>query len=175
MDLPVETQRATLKLLTLEDFSDMIEMLLDPDTTLYINHLHRKSKEEYEAVLHDRIAQIKSNIGFHWVGRLNTTNELVGAVNLSRIPNTQIVQLGFHLKKKFWNKGFATELAQKILEVETKGRGLTTIYGVFEKGNVASKKVLEKLGFEADSKKILDEENVRTYRYIVRSDSLKKA
>ena len=150
----------------------MIAMLLDPDTSQYIKHLNLKTRAVYETILDSRLTQIRTNTGFHWLGRLKTTNELVGAVNLSLISGTQKMQLGFQLQKKFWGKGFATELAQSVLQVGIEEKGLTTIYGVFEKDNIASKNVLEKMGFKVETKDALKEAGVITYRFLASPQTL---
>lgn len=165
MNAGIETDRTVLTLLTEEDFADMLAMLMDPETSHYIRHLHLLQKVEYESVLRKRLEQISTEAGFHWVGRLKSNQELVGAVNLSLIPSTNKMQLGFQLNQKYWGKGFATELASGILRVAAPEKGLTKIYGVFMKGNAASKKVLERLGFRPETVDVLEEENVVTYRY----------
>ena len=161
----METERAILTLLTHRDFTDVLDMFNDPDTSTYIRHLHRRSVEDYKAVLLARLDQIKHKVGFHWVARLKETGIFVGAVNISPIPGTAKMQLGFQLKKEFWNKGFATELAGKALEAGLKEKRISPIYGVFEKDNVASRRVLEKLGFEADHRAVHTEKNIVTYLY----------
>lgn len=166
MNTGIETERTVLTLLAKEDFAEMLSMLMDPETSHHIRHLHLRQKEEYETVLQNRLEQIRTEKGFHWVGRLKTTYELVGAVNLSLIPGTDKMQLGFQLNQKFWNKGFATELASAILRFGVPEKGLSKIYGVFTRDNTASKKVLEKLGFEPETIDPLKEENVITYRYL---------
>jgi ribosomal-protein-alanine N-acetyltransferase len=160
-----ETERTSLALLTEKDFPDMMAMFLDPDNSQYIRHLNLRKKEEYEGVLHNRMEQIRTGAGFHWVGRIKDTGAFVGALNLSQIPDTHIVQLGFQLVKKLWGQGFATEMARKVLEIGTAENGYGEIYGVFEKGNQGSQKVLMKLGFREETKRILDEENIVTFVY----------
>lgn len=163
----IETARTRLTFLTEGDFDDMLDMLEDPETTQYIRHLHCRGTVEYQAVLQNRLEQIMAGTGFHWVGRLKSSHELVGAVNLSLIPGTVKMQLGFQLRQEFWGKGFATELASGVLELAAEDKGLSEIYGVFDKANLASKRVLEKLGFERYMEDRAKEENVVTYQFVV--------
>ena len=165
MDKTIETKRVHLKLLTEKDFDDMLAMMMDPETSHFIKHLHLRQREEYLAILHNRLDQIKSETGFHWVGRLKTTGELVGAINVSLIAGTRRMQLGFQLNKRFWNQGLAFEMADPILKFAVDIKGIAPIFGVFDQENLASKKVLEKLGFLEVTEPFLEEKNIVTYRY----------
>ena len=58
----------------------------------------------------------------------------------------QSVDIGFRFFKEFWNQGFATETANRCLEFGFYDLGLKEIVGRAMVRNVASIKVLEKLG-----------------------------
>lgn len=152
-------------LLTKDDFSDMLAMFNEPETAFYIKHLQNLSQVEYESILNNRLTQLANKVGYHWTAKLKSSNEFIGALNLSPIPNTTMMQIGFQFRTKYWNQGFACELAKKVLEFGIQEIGLQTIYGVFEKENIASRKVLEKLGFAVDENKIHLEGPVEIYRY----------
>ena len=163
----METLRTKLTLLKIEDFPEVLTMFHEPDTTNYIKHLQNLSTQEYETILGNRLAQIENKIGCHWTARLRTTNEFIGALNLSPIPNTEMIQIGFQLRTKYWNQGFASELAKKLIGFGIREMKLKTIYGVFEKENVASRKVLEKLGFGVTSNRIHLDETIEVYQCII--------
>ena len=152
-------------LLTKDDFPDMLAMFNEPETAVYIKHLENLSRIEYEFILNNRLVQLENKAGYHWTARLKSSNEFIGALNLSPIPTTEMMQIGFQLQTKYWNQGFAFELAKKVLEFGIHEIGLKTIYGVFEKENIASRKVLEKLGFAVDEDKIHLEGQVEIYKY----------
>lgn len=161
----METARTKLTLLAREDFPDVMQMFNDPETTTYIKHLQNLSGAESETILNNRLTQVENKTGYHWTARLKSTNDFIGALNLSPIPNTEMMQIGFQLATKYWNRGFASELAKKVLEFGIHEAGLKIIYGVFEKENVGSRKVLERLGFSVDKKSALEEKGVEVYRF----------
>ncbi len=161
----LETIRTSLALLTKEDFPDMLTMFGEPEATFYIKHLQNLSRTEYEFILNKRLIQLENKVGYHWVVRLKSSNAFIGALNLSPIPDTVMMQIGFQFRPLFWNQGFAFETAGKVLEYGIREVGLQTIYGVFEKDNIASRKVLQKLGFIADENKIHLEGSVEIYKY----------
>ena len=59
----------------------------------------------------------------------------------------QIFELGFHFLPQFWGKGLATEAAQTVIAYAFGSLKLKGLVAGHHPENVASKKVLEKLGF----------------------------
>lgn len=78
-------------------------------------------------------------------GRARRT--FIGAVNLNPVAGTSMMQIGCQLKRDYWHQGFASELMKRIVDFGIKEAGLPTVYGVYEKENQASRRLLEKLGF----------------------------
>ena len=160
----METPRTILTELAIEDFPDVLKMFKDPETTTYIKHLQTLTDLEYGTILENRLNQMANKIGYHWTARSKINDDFVGALNLSPIPNTEMMQIGFQLRRKYWNQGLAFELAKRVLEFGTVEAGLKTIYGVFEKDNIASRKVLEKLGFEVEANRTYHD-GIEVYSY----------
>jgi RimJ/RimL family protein N-acetyltransferase len=57
-------------------------------------------------------------------------------------------EVGFHLVKRCWGKGFGTEAAQGALEYAWEKLQLSKVYAGHHPDNRASEKILKKLGFE---------------------------
>jgi ribosomal-protein-alanine N-acetyltransferase len=68
-------------------------------------------------------------------------------VNLNPIGGTKRLQIGCQLKRQYWGQGFASELTRRVLEFAVDEVGLKEIYGVFEKENIVSRRLLTRLGF----------------------------
>jgi [ribosomal protein S5]-alanine N-acetyltransferase len=167
----LETQRTLLTLLTEEDLPAMIEMAREPDTFKYIKKLQIMTEQQYSQFLQAKLEQIHDRTGFHWAVWLKEslqTNKsqspaatidsqftvaarpyFIGAVNLNPVAGTSMMQIGCQLKRDYWGQGFAFELTRCILDfgISEAGVGLKTVYGLFEKENKASRRILEKLGF----------------------------
>ncbi|WP_342748346.1 GNAT family N-acetyltransferase [Flavobacterium album] len=56
--------------------------------------------------------------------------------------------IGFRFFKRYWNKGYATEASKACIYYGFHQLGLTTIVGRAMEANIASVRVLEKLGME---------------------------
>jgi ribosomal-protein-alanine N-acetyltransferase len=144
----METERTRWSLLEEKDLPDMIEMAHEPDTFKYLKKFQVMTDEEYNRFLYTKLEQIHRRIGYHWAVRLKTDRSFIGAVNLNPIGNSSLLQIGCQLKRAWWHQGFATELMKKVVTFAIDEAGLTEVYGVFEKDNFISRRLLDRLGFQ---------------------------
>lgn len=72
----------------------------------------------------------------------------IGYVQL--VPVEEGVEVGYHIAKEFTGAGYATEALKALLEFAKSEKKLDKVYGICISENVASKKVLEKCGFEKE-------------------------
>ena len=72
-------------------------------------------------------------------------NELLGFVFLSIENNT--AHIGYLLGEQYWGKGYAKECLGGLIDWCLAGVAIKVLIGGVEKGNVASAKLLESLGF----------------------------
>jgi [ribosomal protein S5]-alanine N-acetyltransferase len=143
----MQTDRTTLTLLQEKDLPDMTAMAKEPDTFRYIKKLRVMTDEEYQRFLRVKLEQIRLKTGYHWAVRLKDGGDFIGAVNLNPIAGTQRLQIGCQLKRQYWGQGFASELTRSVLEFAMNEAGLKEVYGVFEKENIVSRRLLARLGF----------------------------
>lgn len=68
----------------------------------------------------------------------------IGGVEYDRKQN----EIFYHIGKSFWRKGYASEAAEAMLEYGFKKLGLKKIIGIVHKENIASNKVMEKVGLK---------------------------
>jgi len=157
-------------MLTKDDYTEVLLMYEEPDTFKYIAPLQNKSRDELINFLDSRIAQVNKGIGYHWVVRLKEDGKFIGLMNLNPIGNSDKIQVGFQLRRKYWNKGFATEVTKRVLEFGVEEAGLKVIYGVFNKRNIVSKKIFERFGFEFEESNTVgtEEASIEIWKYIAR-------
>jgi ribosomal-protein-alanine N-acetyltransferase len=161
----MQTERTILTLLEEADLPEMMEMAHEPDTFRYIKKLRVMTEKEYAQFLLLKLEQIRRNIGYHWAVRLKEGGAFIGAVNLNPIGNSQMLQIGCQLKRDWWGKGFASELTKRVLEFAIGEVGLTAVYGVFEKDNAVSRRLLQKLGFVWSESRIDQDIEIEIHRY----------
>jgi RimJ/RimL family protein N-acetyltransferase len=84
----------------------------------------------------------------HYILRLRS-GEFVGMVTLemARIDTGETVEIGYALRPKYWNQGYATEAAKALLRIAFENVKLGEVYAFTLPANTASRRVMEKSGF----------------------------
>jgi ribosomal-protein-alanine N-acetyltransferase len=162
---PLQTERTLLSLLVEQDLPDMEAIARETDTFKYLKKFQTMTTDEYTQFLQTKLEQIRNGTGYHWAVRLKTDGQFIGAVNLNPIKGTSKLQIGCQLKRDFWSRGLASELMARLLEFGIQELKLPAVYGVFQKENIASRKLLEKLGFVFEEGFQEQEVEVEVYKY----------
>ncbi len=79
-------------------------------------------------------------------------HELIGHIGLS--PVDDMIEIGYALEEKYQGSGYATEAVREFSAWAQKEMDLKAIWGIVEKDNLASARVLEKSGYSLDDSKI---------------------
>jgi RimJ/RimL family protein N-acetyltransferase len=83
---------------------------------------------------------------------LRQTGELVGDCGLVRteVEGTPELELGWIVRRDLWGRGIATEAARAWCDFAFGALGLDRIVSMISEGNVASRRVAEKLGMAVE-------------------------
>lgn len=87
-----------------------------------------------------------------WVTFLKETNEFIGWYILKHLPDNGEVEVGFRLKKQFWNNGYSMEAGKALLKHGFKTLGLRKIAAIVRPDNFASQAVIKKIGLKEKGK-----------------------
>jgi len=98
----------------------------------------------------DGSGDIVSNDNYIWGFVLKETGELFGSGGLIWEEDWQLFQVGYNIMKNHWNRGYTTEAMKAILRFAFENLGIKKVSGGHAKENLASAKVIEKLGFVYD-------------------------
>lgn len=161
----MQTERTYWTTLSETDLPAMMEMAREPDTFQYLKKFRDMSEETYFRYCQDKLEQIRTGRGYHWAIWLKSEPRFVGAVNLNPVPDTDMMQIGCQLKRAFWKQGFASELTARVLTFAVRELKLPRVYGVFEKENAASRRLLEKLGFSFEQSLRRADVELEIHRY----------
>ncbi|MDQ2692347.1 MAG: GNAT family N-acetyltransferase [Chloroflexota bacterium] len=79
---------------------------------------------------------------------LKATGELIGDCGLEKIEveGRKIAELGYDFRSDFWNKGYASEAAVAVRDYAFNVLQLPQLISLIRVGNLASKRVAEKIG-----------------------------
>ena len=81
------------------------------------------------------------------IERTDAAPQLIGACGFGRRPSG-VIELGYWIARRYWNRGFATEAARALVEI-ARTLKLPQLKASHFVDNPASGRVLEKLGFTA--------------------------
>ena len=84
-----------------------------------------------------------------WMYRAKETSRYVGYCGFQRavLEGKPLVELICAVKSDFWRQGFASEMAEAALRLGFSRLGLTDVAGWTLSGNLAARRVMEKMGF----------------------------
>jgi RimJ/RimL family protein N-acetyltransferase len=91
------------------------------------------------------------------------SGELVGAVGLVLTPRDHCAELGYWIGVPYWGRGYATEAAQAIVQYGIHELGLHRIVARHIAHNLASGRVMQKLGMTREG--VLREHVLKWDRY----------
>ncbi len=86
---------------------------------------------------------------------------------------TSSYEIGFHLRKKYWGKGYALEAAKAVIDYSFETLGADKVYAGHHPENEASRKVLTKLAFKYLEKKYYEPTGLYHPSYELINDRLK--
>jgi ribosomal-protein-alanine N-acetyltransferase len=144
----LQTPRLALQRFTPDDLVFLTALFGDPDVARYVGGL--KDSAATKTFLGTRVLQYYDEhpgLGV-WATIERATGLTIGYHLLNHIQGEAIIQVGYGLVKSAWGRGFATEGASAILRYGFDTLHLPRIAGIANVANVASQRVLTKIGLE---------------------------
>lgn len=71
-----------------------------------------------------------------------------GKIEWNKRDHTQL-EIGYILKEAYWGKGYGTQICTELLALAKKHAPTTSIIGIIDPANTASRRLLEKFGFKS--------------------------
>jgi RimJ/RimL family protein N-acetyltransferase len=142
------TERLRLERLTCDDSTFILGLLNEPGFIAFIGDKGVRTEDDARQYLRDGPIGSYATNGFGlYLVRLSDSGEPVGICGLVKRDEFDEPDLGFAFCEEHWGKGFASEASQAVLEHGRLDLGLRRIIAIADADNVASVKVLNKLGF----------------------------
>lgn len=143
----LETERFTLRKISLDDTDDMFEYSKNPDVTKYLSWSPHKEKQytfEYLTYLQDRY---KTGDFYDWAIIRKETGKMIGTCGFTcfDFPNDS-AEIGYVINPEYQGKGIATEVSYRVIRFGFENLALERIECKFMTENQASLRVMEKNG-----------------------------
>jgi len=163
MHIILQTPRLILRQFTEADAPLILSLNSDPEIVKYVHEPTLKTIEHAQEILNNIILpQYQNNLG-RWAIHTKNNMDFIGWCGLKYRPELDEIDLGYRLMQKAWGHGYATEAAQASLKHGFNDLNLKLVTARAHIENLASIKVLEKIGMDFIGEGIVDDCPVRTY------------
>jgi len=145
---PMTTNKLTLRPLQLSDLDPLAAMWADPDVTRYLPTGLPRSRERTQAGLTHFMNHWQQHGFGVWAVLLKETDTFIGYAGLQYLPDSSEVEVLYGLAKPYWGQGLAFDAGQTALRYGFETLQLPRLIGMAFPANVASCRILEKLGLK---------------------------
>lgn len=148
MKTKLQTERLVLRPLGERHLSRILEIWTYPDVRQHLWD-DKVIGEERAGLEISRSKESFRAEGFgHWAVRRRKRRRLIGSCALLRIPGSDQFEIVYCVDPELRNNGYATEAARAVVDYAFREIELPLVFGRCALDNVASHRVLEKLGMQ---------------------------
>ena len=134
----IETERLILREYSQDDFDALYEILSDEQT---MKHYPKPYDKKGVQRWIDWSLDNYQKYGFGlWAMILKETGEFIGdcGITLQNIDGEQLPEIGYHVHKNHWRKGYAKEAASAVRDWAFRNTPYATLYSYMTSTNIAS-------------------------------------
>lgn len=143
----LETARLLLRELSIVDTDELFRVFSDEETTHFVSREVHVDNTVTISYLDNLIKGINEGKSFVWSVIDKSENRVIGIVNLhSYYKKDRAAGIGAVINREYWGKGIASEALKEVISFGFETLKLIRIEGKCEANNIASEKILKKLG-----------------------------
>jgi RimJ/RimL family protein N-acetyltransferase len=159
----IETPRLQLRQFTADDAEELYYIYSHPGLFKYMSNEKPLLLEQTRAAIQLMTENWeKYNFGV-WAIIHKEDQRLIGHCGLKFLENTTEVQVGYLLLQSYWGQGLGTEAAWAALKYGFEVIRLPRIVAIAKPENIASRRVMEKMGMEYEKDAYFYENDVVYY------------
>ena len=147
MEIPtLHTEHLILRPFTPADTDAWHAILSGEDVLRYFPGSPQPTREQAGRMIERMLAHWQEHGYGLWAVELQEHGRLIGRVGLQLIVETAEVEVDFILDRAFWGRGLATEAGRASLDYGYDVLQVDSIVGIVHPENLASQRVLQKIG-----------------------------
>jgi len=147
MNAVLSTDRLNIKKATLGDAAFILKLVNDKGWLTYIGDRNINTISDAEKYIQKSLIDAYSKDGFGlYLVELKSEEKYIGLCGLVNRPTLDNIDIGFAFLNEYCKKGFGYESASAVLTYAQNTLGLEKILGITLPQNIASQKLLEKIG-----------------------------
>ncbi|WP_167959063.1 GNAT family N-acetyltransferase [Anaerosporobacter faecicola] len=169
MEVILETDQFILRKLTMDDLDAWYAILSDEEAMQY--YPKPFDREKTKSWIEWNIDNY-SKYGFGLWGVVSKeTNQFLGdcGITMQNIHGKMRPEIGFHIDKRYWKRGYATHLAKACLRYAFDVLKLDEVFCYQKYTNIPSRRVAEKMGMKF-REEYPDEVNTKTSVYSIKRE-----
>jgi [ribosomal protein S5]-alanine N-acetyltransferase len=117
------------------------------DTTLNIPYPYEDGMAEH--FIKKAKQRLTDGLSFEWAIELKAIKKIIGAIGLINYSKRyQTAELGYWIGKSYWNNGYCSEAAKKMIEFAFSNLKMHKVYACHFKRNKASARIIQKIGMK---------------------------
>ena len=148
----LETERLILQPAKMEDAAFILELYNSPHFIKFIGDRNLRTVEDAENYIKEKFLPHVEKHGFgSFVIFRTSDNRKIGNVGIYMRDGLNAPDIGFSFLPEFEGKGYGFEASKKLMEIAFSEFGLKKISAITTKENIASQKLIEKLGLKFQS------------------------
>lgn len=146
--LSMDLERVLLRPITADDADDLYEIFSDKQVMKYYDRLPLKSREEADELAKMFIDCLADRKMLRWGIEEKSSGKLIGTCGFFCISETnKKAEVGYELRRDRWGTGIMSEAVEAIMKFIFTKTDINRVEAFVEIPNVASMKLLDKLGF----------------------------
>ena len=143
------TRRLVLRELLASDAPFVRDLMNEPSFIAHIGDRGVRTLEDARRYIETGPWTRYATLGFGlWLVQLRETGQAIGVCGLLKRDGLPGPDIGFAFSHEFWSSGYAFESASAVKTFAQDTLGLSEIWAIVSVSNVASIRLLEKLGFK---------------------------
>ena len=157
----IETDRLRLRMFTLDDLDDLSRIFAHPEVVRHLGTGMPLLRDEAAYALRGIIKHWERHGFGRWAAVHKPSGTLIGYGGLRSFEGTP--ELVYLLDRPYWGAGLATELSEAALKYGFDERHFERIVAMTKVANLASQRVLEKVGMSLEKTEIICNMEVHCY------------
>ncbi|MFX3649375.1 MAG: GNAT family N-acetyltransferase [Paenibacillus sp.] len=161
----LETKRFLLREIKQIDSQDIFQIFSSDEVTTFYDVERFTNMKQAEELIQRWNERFENGQVIRWGIALKSDNRIVGTCGFHGwMKQHYKAAMGYELAPEFWQQGYMTEVAKKIVEYGFKNLELNRIEAFVEPENAGSRTLLEKIGFSEEG--ILKENFIWKNRFV---------
>lgn len=144
MSITLETERLILRPFVISDAPSMSQLAGHPEIAATTLNMPSPYSEEAARTFIESVQDNPKNHAFAIVRKQD--QQLLGGIGIHPEERHQHAELGYWIGVPYWNQGYASETAKRIVDYGFEALKLRRIYAGYFAHNIASRRVMEKAG-----------------------------